>query len=133
MKRKLALLAALAVGGMAICGVSAKSVNGTILGDGSAIVALTRFNTSGPLHTAVVPSYLSTGAIRVRTEIQRPNNKNAYTYVDQRYDTVTQLWYHYEGPFPNISGTKDTKAIWYNQTSGSRLEGNFYINPGLEP
>lgn len=119
------------IGVLAICFTfvsitTAKSVEMTM--NYNQNVMFTKSATSANLET-VVKAYNMSGPITIENTIQRKIDGKNYINVGQRKFQIATTNVQFKEIYNNVrGGTMDTRTIWVNQTSGSTMNGKFYIN-----
>lgn len=133
MKKKIMLALFIGICFLTITSVFAKSEFFSLKA-GEAGSAIIKEGTHAPLHTAINASYMNEETISVQTTIQRKNLLGIWTNRASSNDVLKRsrdLNTAVETNFTSISGIADTKAIWRNVTSGTTVNGTFYINSFL--
>ena len=110
--------------------VSAKSIDGSI-GYGEDVI-VTKNETTGDLHTAIVASNVVNGPIKVENTIQRKNSSGNLVNRGRGYFYMATIGQDSHINY-SIGSTAQTRSVWFNMTNNSFLQGRFYINNGLLP
>ncbi len=131
MKKILSVIAIIGILSLTITSVCAKSILNQTLIKGTYIATLIKYDTDGIFHTSVYATSINADRIDVETLVQRTGSTGKWETKGRKTDLVTETYKSY--PYNiNLVTTEDTRAVWSNNTAGTKLVGNFYINNGYE-
>lgn len=111
--------------------VSAKSLKEVTLNGQDAASLIVKYGTEPDFHTSIYPTYLNENSITIENTIQRRNSSGNWTNIVQNRFPVSKVKRSY---ILNVSLTKtaDTRTIWRNIDSGTRVIADLYINNGFD-
>ncbi len=120
------------IGVLSLCTISSVNALASSLINlyGNKATALILENADWDLHTSIWPTYINEPVINVINTVQRKNFWGNWENQAQLTFNVNQAEKAYQMYFQFQESKKDTRSIWYNDTSGSTLRGYFFIDNG---
>lgn len=111
--------------------VSAKSLKEVTLNGQESGSLIVKYGTEADFHTSIYPTYLNENSINIENTIQRRNSSGNWNNIIQNRFPVSKVKRSY---ILNVSLTKtaDTRTIWWNIDSGTRVIADLYINNGFD-
>lgn len=134
MKKKGLLVLAALVCIISVGAVSAKNLKNVYLyGAGQNTQEITKSSTEGNFHTAVNALSITSpsGSVSVSNRVYRRNAILQWTLRGNGAAAVAETYKSYPTNY-SLGSTADTKAVWTNDTQGTTLYTELFINNGHE-